>query len=278
MSIGVLKNGLGSLRNLHGLLASVRVGPRDLTAAVVTLQDDSDLLRVALGEVLPALNTKGLSAQCCKELGGFVEEALAQLSAEIEPLGNRSKISVAQRLRLEPVVLAAVTALGAALPLLEDLTLGCAARPGAPGLAELVHEPGPWETAPALGHFQAVHLHVPSSMEGVDLGVDVRTARSLISLSLSLVSNCSKHSAKTEKVSISAFTDPRSGTIYTTIAGDNSAAQGAAVPWRTYTKISPTRSCAEELARITSVKFKLQSSRRRVEIVWPGLAGLLDLA
>lgn len=275
MSIGVLKNGLGSLRNLHGLLASVRVGPRDLTSAVVELRNDCELLKSSLREVLPLLVSKGLSEHCGESLLQFVHGALEKLSQELLPLVSCSKLSVSQRLRLEPVVLAVVAVLEAAVPLLEDLTLGCAARVGAPGLAELVHEPGPWETAPALGHFRPVHLHVPGKLEGVDLGVDVRTARSLISLGLALVSTDGESQASSQdQACISVAVTACPGEVVTTIWVTTEPIQGAPVPWRTYARIEPTQCCALDLSRLSAVKFQHHESQQLVTLQWPGSSAL----
>lgn len=277
MGIGVLKNGLGSLRNLYGLLASIRVGPRELSGAVAALGEDCDSLHEALQAVEKQLLQQGVEPSCVLGVIGLAQRSVCQLAEARNSLVKGGRFSVAQRLRLEPEVGRAVAALEATVPLMENLCLACPARASAPALAEMVHEASQWGAGASLGRPQPVSLELSARAEERDLKVDLRTARSLVSLGVSLVAAHSDESARRDRlirmiVSQAQGPGQPEASICTTIVPGEMGDRGRRIEWMAYHCCEATLECSLELSRISRVHFSYNATVPRVEIRWPSVS------
>jgi hypothetical protein len=117
---GVLRDTLGSLRNLDQLVRSMRVGPRGLERAIPDVhsacQPTLEAVRTLVGLLEPALSEPGALAQ----LGSFVRERLTEVEQALSSASGQP-MTARHRLTLEQVLVRVLPELEAGKDLLELL-------------------------------------------------------------------------------------------------------------------------------------------------------------
>jgi hypothetical protein len=267
----VLRNALGSIRNLERSLRSIRVGPRALFAAVSAVHGDLADARVSVCALGQSLVSFGADAGCCDELSGYVGASLADLEAATGCVVAGGKLSVSQRLALEPALAAAAVDLEAALPLcalLHRTAQGVAAAPAPVGLLHRCNAQGPVIVA---------SLCLSAQAERGSLPVDLDSARMLLTLGVALVADRSPPgglSISFDAGSPDAGSGESSGaergrhrrptTVVRAESTTGEVVRVAAVP-----VAGATLRCAHAAALGLGVQLEFDADRRGVCIYWP---------
>jgi hypothetical protein len=184
IEIGMLRNGLGSIRNLELLIKSIKVGQKGLFAAVAAVHADcAPMIANAVG-LAQALADSGVEHACAERLSSALSTTLMDLENMLSGAVEAGRLSVAQRLRLERDLARCARELGSTLPLV--------------GLIERASRPPPTELTPAdLIHASSAEradqksvsvdrsLAPDSSQMG--LHVDLEAAKMLVAVGVALV-------------------------------------------------------------------------------------------
>jgi hypothetical protein len=181
--LGPLRNGLGSIQNLELLLGSIRVGQKDLFAAVAAVHSDCATMRASLGRLAPVLTEQGTDAECAEQLAHVLRRGVSELESALAPSVQAGRLSAARRLALEAQVARASSSLGALLPLVALLDRAAQSKPTEPAEVGWVHGSSAEGSAPA----RAGSFWVVPELVHQGLAVDLAAARLLIVIAAGLV-------------------------------------------------------------------------------------------
>jgi hypothetical protein len=184
IEIGMLRNGLGSIRNLELLIKSIKVGQKGLFAAVAAVHADcAPMIANAVG-LAQALAESGVEPACAERLSSALSTSLTDLESMLAGAVAAGRLSVAQRLRLERDLARCARELGSTLPLV--------------GLIERASRPPPAELTPAdLVHASSaeradqksvsVERSLAPEASNMGLRVDLEAAKMLVAVGVALV-------------------------------------------------------------------------------------------
>lgn len=296
IEIGMLRNGLGSIRNLELLIKSIKVGQKGLFAAVAAVHADcAPMIANAVG-LAQALADAGVERACAEGLSSALAESLTDLERMLAGAVEAGRLSVAQRLRLERDLARCARDLGSTLPLV--------------GLIERASRPPPAELTPADLVFASsaeradqksfsVERSLAPAASGMGLRVDLEVAKMLVAVGVALVVDGhirerQAHDApgrdgeerEAELLAGGGGLRPRlgfevqpDGALVTTVELGPAPEVGAVAPAagedRARVRIAALRissssvMCAEVAARSLGGRFEYHPSAHRVCIYWP---------
>jgi hypothetical protein len=271
-AVGVLRNGLGSIKNLELLIKSIKVGQKGLFAAVSAVHADCAPMiahAAALGESLTEL---GVDPRCAQRLSSALSLCLADLERMLASSVESGRLSTARRLELERDLARCARELSSTLPLVQLIERSFRPPPLELTPVELMHA-GDAERAdekrvavhvspPHVGHRESGHASISSS-------VDLEAGKALVALAVALVSE-----GTPEGLPCLAFEAPPGGAPLTRVwlAPRSSVPSGAGAQ---VVQIAAPRVsahsvlCAEVAARGLGAKFEYARDARRVCIYWP---------
>jgi hypothetical protein len=288
IEIGMLRNGLGSIRNLELLIKSIKVGQKGLFAAVAAVHADcAPMIANAVG-LAKALADSGVERGCAERLSNALSTSLTDLESMLATAVDAGRLSVSQRLKLERDLARCACELGSTLPLVS--------------LIERASRPPPDELTPAdLVHASSAERSDQKSVDvarrlspevaHVGLRVDLEAAKMLVALGVALVmdgvapdGNISGGSGSGGKPGAQprlGFEVQPGGALTTTVSLGPAAAAPHSEPAkgadgdRGSVRVSALRvstssvMCAEVAARSLGARFEYDRDAHKVCIYWP---------
>jgi hypothetical protein len=165
------------------LLGSIRVGQKDLFAAVAAVHADCATMRASLGRLAPVVTEQGTEVVCAEQLVYVLRRGVSELESALAPSVQAGRLSAARRLALEAQVARASSSLAALLPLVALLDRAAQSKPTEPAEVGWVHGSSAEVSAPA----RAGSLWVAPELVSQGLAVDLAAARLLIVIAAGLV-------------------------------------------------------------------------------------------
>lgn len=255
----MLRNGLGSIKNLELLLKSIKVGQKGLFAAVAAVHADcAPMIANARGlaESLPGV---GADAACAERLADLLTTSLTDLESVLAVAVQSGRLSVAQRLKLERDLSRSARDVAAALPLVGLLDRASRPRPLEPTPMELVHA----ASAERPEHKGVTaFLSLPASAAGRGASVDLDAAKALVALGVALVMEGDPAGQLQIALAVPAGEAP-----VTTIS--LGAGAGLRVRIAALRLLSPSVYCARAAAESLGGRFEYAPEAHRVCIYWP---------
>lgn len=259
LELGALKNGLGSIQNLELLLKSIRIGQKELFAAVAAVHADCAPMIASARELLVPLARVSGDAECAGRLTTVFADTLTNLEAVLDGAVQSGRLSVGQRLRLEGELSRAGRELCAGLRLVSLLERAARPRPAEATPIELVHAGG--TDRPEARSVEA-SVVLSDGGAGSGLGVDLDAAKLLVELAVALV--IEGQSERTVRVT---FTSSAGGNPVTRVT--LGAAKGARVKLGLHGLLGPSLSCGEAASRSLGGRFEYSPEAHRACIYWP---------
>jgi hypothetical protein len=295
IELGMLRNGLGSIRNLELLIKSIKVGQKGLFAAVSAVHADCAAMIADATALATALSEMGVDSSCAEGLSNALVTSLRDLESMLAGAVASGRLSVSQRLKLERDLSRSGRDLSATLPLVSLFERTCRPRPLELTPVELVHASSAERSEP-----NGISVYkVPSpSAAATSVSVDLEAAKALVAIGVALVIDgnpegrprlafelradgapVSVISLGPEKAAVAAPPrapaapsrdgSPRKG------VGQGSLAPGSFAPEAGHLHIMPLRLsgpsvlCAEVAARRLGGRFEYTREARRVCLYWP---------
>jgi hypothetical protein len=184
---GILRDGLGALRNLAELLRSPRVAPKSLSSVLPDVLEAFTPMRGALARLIDALGEAPPMAPGRSALEGFVLPRLALLEAAVREAAAKP-MSAATRLKLECAVGESACELDAARELLTLLERSASARSVSVNPTELVREAFASPPSSRATEQEGICVVMSSRADGLEMDTDPRVAMTLVALGAELVS------------------------------------------------------------------------------------------
>jgi hypothetical protein len=184
IEIGMLRNGLGSIRNLELLIKSIKVGQKGLFAAVAAVHADcAPMIANAVG-LAQALADAGVEHACAERLSSALSTSLTDLENMLSVAVRAGRLSVAQRLRLERDLARCALELGSTLPL-----VGLIERASRPPPAELTPADLIYASSAERADQKSVSVERSLAPEASQVGlhVDLEAAKMLVAVGVALV-------------------------------------------------------------------------------------------
>jgi hypothetical protein len=272
-AIGVLRNGLGSIKNLELLIKSIKVGQKGLFAAVSAVHADCAPMiahAAALGESLTEL---GVEPGCAQRLSSALSLGLVDLERMLASSVESGRLSTARRLELERDLARCARELSSTLPLVQLIERAFRPQPIELTPAELMHAGDPERADEKRVAVQLTSspnaAHREPGPSSISLSVDLEAGKALLGLAVALVIE-----GNPEGFPCLAFEVPPGGAPLTRVwlAPRSSARPGAGGP---VVQIAAPRIsahsvlCAEIAARSLGARFEYARDARRVCIYWP---------
>jgi hypothetical protein len=264
--LGVLRNGLGSIKNLELLIKSIKVGQRGLFAAVSAVHADCAPMiaqAVALGRGLSAL---GVEAGCSDRLSSALSLGLTDLERRLASSVEPGRLSTARRLELERDLARCARELGSTLPLISLIERASRPRPHELTPVEIVHA----SSAERSDEKRVPVYKLPSpSAEQYSLGVDLEAAKTLVALAVSLVSDGNPEGVPCLRFELQPPGIPVTRVWFAPAGGGESRAGVPTVHVASLRLSAQSVLCAEAAARGLGGRFEYARDTRRVCIYWP---------
>lgn len=296
IELGMLRNGLGSIRNLELLIKSIKVGQKGLFAAVSAVHADCAAMIADATALSAALSEMGVDASCAEGLSNALANSLRDLESMLAGAVQSGRLSVSQRLKLERDLSRSGRDLSSTLPLVSLFERTCRPRPLELTPVELVHASSAERSEP---NGIAVYKVPSPSAAATSVSVDLEAAKALVAIGVALVIDGNpeghprlgfelradgapvsvislgpeKALAAPSRAPVAAAPSrdgsPRNG------LGQGSLAPGSLAPDAGYLHIMPLRLsgpsvlCAEVAARRLGGRFEYTREARRVCIYWP---------
>jgi hypothetical protein len=280
IELGMLRNGLGSIRNLELLLKSIKVGQKGLFAAVSAVHADCAAMIADAVALSGALSEMGVDAGCAERLSNALATSLQELESMLAGAVESGRLSVAQRLKLERDLSRCGRELSSTLPLVSLFERTCRPRPLELTPVELVHA-----SSAERSEQKGVIVHkLPSpSAAATSLSVDLEAAKTLVAIGVALAIDGSPEGrprlgfelqSSGAAVSIISW-GPEKPSAGAAFLAPSSAGSSASLSDAGCLHIAPVRLsapsvlCAEVAARRLGGRFEYARDARRVCIYWP---------
>ncbi|HWO08407.1 MAG TPA: hypothetical protein VNN80_02975 [Polyangiaceae bacterium] len=259
VELGVLRNGLGSIRNLELLIKSIKVGQKGLFAAVSAVHADCASMIASVQGIARALAELGVEPGCAERLSSTLTSSLDDLEGMLAGAVDAGRLSVAQRLRLERDLARCARELGATIPLVSLIE-----RASWPHPSE--HTPLDFVYASSAERPDQKSVTVYKSPEldtsGHAVNVDLEAAKMLVALGVALLLD-----GKPEAHPQLGFElQPGSALVTTIRLGEPVGTRLAISALRL---AAPSMLCAEAAARSLGGRFEYDRGARGVCIYWP---------
>jgi len=279
IELGMLRNGLGSIRNLELLIKSIKVGQKGLFAAVAAVHADCAAMIADATALSGALSEMGVDASCAEQLSSALAQSLRELESMLAGAVESGRLSVSQRLKLERDLARSGRDLSSALPLVSLFERTCRPRPLELTPVELVHASSAERSDP---NGVAVRKLPSPSVANTSVNVDLEAAKTLVAIGVALVTDGTPEGRprlgfelQSDGVPVSVISlgpeKPRAAAPGST----SPAAPGALAADAGSLHIVPVRLsatsvlCAEVAARRLGGRFEYAREARRVCIYWP---------
>lgn len=269
LELGMLRNGLGSIRNLELLIKSIKVGQKGLFSAVTAVHADCAAMIADATALAASLSEMGVDAVCAERLSSALATSLRELESMLAGAVESGRLSVSQRLKLERDLARSGRELSSTLPLVSLFERTCRPRPLELTPVELVHA----SSAERSEQKSVAVYRVPSpSAATTSLNVDLEAAKTLVAIGVALVIDGNPEGRPRlgfelrdgVPVSVISLAPERAGAAPG--AGSQQAAPLHITPLRLS---SPSVLCAEVAARRLGGRFEYAREARRVCIYWP---------
>jgi hypothetical protein len=283
IELGMLRNGLGSIRNLELLIKSIKVGQKGLFAAVSAVHADCAAMIADAVALAAGLIEMGVEAGCAERLSSALAASLRELEGMLAGVVESGRLSVAQRLKLERDLSRSGRDLSSTLPLVSLFERTSRPRPLELTPVELVHA-----SSAERSEQKSVAVHkLPSpSAASTSLSVDLEAAKTLVAIGVALVIDGNPEgrprigfelqSGGAPVSVISLGPDkPAAAPPSAAPAAVSSRAPGALPADPACLQIAsvrlsaPSVLCAEVAARRLGGRFEYAPDARRVCIYWP---------
>lgn len=280
IELGMLRNGLGSIRNLELLIKSIKVGQKGLFAAVSAVHADCAAMIADAVALSGALSEMGVDAGCAERLSSALATSLRELEGMLAGVVESGRLSVSQRLKLERDLSRSGRDLSSTLPLVS--------------LFERTWRPRPLELTPvALVHASSaerseqksviVHKLPSPSAATTSLSVDLEAAKTLVAIGVALVLDGNPDGRPRlgfelqsggVPVSVISLGPEKPGVAGAPSGGSQAPPSGlpADPAWLHIAPVrlsAPSVLCAEVAARRLGGRFEYAREARRVCIYWP---------
>jgi hypothetical protein len=259
VELGVLRNGLGSIRNLELLIKSIKVGQKGLFAAVSAVHADCASMIASVQGITRVLGELGVESRCAERLSSVLSASIADLEGMLASAVDAGRLSVAQRLRLERDLSRCARELGAAIPLVSLIERASWPRPAESTPLEFVYASSADRSdEKGIGVYKSPGL----ATAGHAVSVDLEAAKTLVALGVALLLD-----ANPDAHPHLGLEERGGGALVTTI--------GLGEPVGTRLAISalrlsgPSLLCAEAAARSLGGRFEYDRDARGVCICWP---------
>lgn len=259
IELGVLRNGLGSIRNLELLIKSIKVGQKGLFAAVSAVHADCAPMIASAAGISRALSDLGVEGSCAERLSSALTGTLTELEGMLAAAVQAGRLSVSQRLRLERDLARCARELGATIPLVSLLERASRPHPSEHTPVDFIYE----SSAERSDQKSVLAYKSPSlDTAGRDLNVDLEAAKMLVALGVAHVldGNPDGHPQL-------GFEVHAGGGLVTTIRLGK--AEGTPVTLAALPVAPPSLLCAEVAARSLGGRFESERDARGVCIYWP---------
>jgi hypothetical protein len=284
IELGMLRNGLGSIRNLELLIKSIKVGQKGLFAAVSAVHADCAAMIADAVALSGALSEMGVDAACAERLSSALATSLRDLEGMLAGVVESGRLSVAQRLKLERDLSRSGRELSSTLPLVSLFERTCRPRPLELTPVELVHASSAERSEHSEQKSVLVHKLPSPSAASTSLSVDLEAAKTLVALGVALVLDGNPEGRprlafelQSGGVPVSVISlgpeKPSGSTPGNSTASH--APSGAPPADPACLHIAPVRLaassvlCAEVAARRLGGRFEYVREARRVCIYWP---------
>jgi hypothetical protein len=272
-AIGVLRNGLGSIRNLELLIKSIKVGQKGLFAAVSAVHADCAPMiahAAALGQSLTEL---GVDPCCADRLSSALSLSLADLERMLASSVDSGRLSTARRLELERDLARCARELSSTLPLVQLIERAFRPRPLELTPVELMHAGDPEradEKRVAVYVIPSPNAAPPDAAPAPHgLSVDLEAAKSLLGLAVALVIEGNPEGSPCLALELAPGAAPRTS-VWLAPSGAGRLGPGAPVVQIAAPRISAhSVLCAEVAAHNLGARFEYARDARRVCIYWP---------
>lgn len=256
--LGLLRNGVGSLKNLELLLKSIKVGQKGLFAAIAAVHADCAPMIASSAALGDALAATGVEASCSRCLENVLTASLRKLESALSRTVASKRLSVGARLELEGVIAASVRELGAALHL--ALLLNRTRQPRPPELTPVALLYGGSDSPERDG--VPVHMQLPQG--GCEMGINVHldVAQLLLAIGVGLCA----HGQRTQPVLVSFEHRPGHAPLTRITRGRG---PGPVLRLAAPSVVEPTLPCAQEGLRSLGGSFEYSAPEHRVCICWP---------
>jgi hypothetical protein len=259
VELGMLRNGLGSIRNLELLLKSIKIGQKGLLSAVTAVHADcAPMIANAIG-IAQTLVERGVDTGCAERLSSALSTSLTDLETMLAQAVESGRLSVAQRLKLERDLSHCARELGSTLPLVSLIERASGPRPAESTPVDLIHA-----SSAERGDQRAIGVYRgPEPREGAHaVQVDLEAAKTLVALGVALVTDGDPQGHPRLGFEVAA-----GGALVTTVElGD---AVGTRLTMPALRLSGPSALCAEMAARSLGARFEYLRDTRRVCIYWP---------
>jgi hypothetical protein len=280
IELGMLRNGLGSIRNLELLIKSIKVGQKGLFAAVSAVHADCAAMIADAVALSGALSAMGIDAACAERLSSALATSLRELEGMLACVVESGRLSVSQRLKLERDLSRSGRDLSSTLPLVSLFERTWRPRPLELTPVALVHA----SSAERSEQKSVIVRKLPSpSAATTSLSVDLEAAKALVAIGVALVLDGNPEGRARlgfelqsggTPVSVISLGPEKAGLAAPSGSG-SPAAPGAIPADPACLQIAPVRLsgpsvlCAEVAARRLGGKFEYAREARRVCIYWP---------
>lgn len=253
---GLVRDALGSLRNLEQLLKSIRVGPRALSAVIPDVHASCAPLLRAARELLAALRQHLPDPGAPDALEAFIVPRVGALEKSLAE-ARQGPINARKRLALEAAVAGAAQELDAAralIDLLEDALTGPAVRVD---LLELVRSAGRTPDRVENDDSATVKATLAAPQQNIELLVNPRLAMWLLGIGVQLMAD-----AGSPTIPHVELTAAECG-----LRVHRSPGTGESLFLAARLLIAPTLPCARAAAGLGGARFT--SDESACTILWP---------
>lgn len=279
IELGMLRNGLGSIRNLELLIKSIKVGQKGLFSAITAVHADCAAMIADALALSGSLTAMAVDARCAERLGNALATSLKDLESMLAGVVDSGRLSVAQRLKLERDLSRCARELSSTLPLVSLFERTCRPRPLELTPVELVHA----SSSERSEQKSVSVLKLPSpSAATTSLSVDLEAAKALVAIGVALVLEASPEGrprlgfelqSGEAPVSIISVGPEKPAALEATpkpFGGHTSPPVAPAFLHIAPVRLSaPSESCAEVAANRLGGRFEYTREARRVCIYWP---------
>jgi len=271
VEVGMLRNGLGSIRNLELLIKSIKVGQKGLFAAVAAVHADCAPMIANVAGVACALVELGVDAECAERLSSALRTSLTDLEHMLAGTVESGRLSVAQRLKLERDLSRCARELGSALPLVSLLERAAQPRPVELTPIELVHASSAERSDQKI---ITVYRDATPSPAGHGVHVDLEAAKMLVAIGVALVMDGHALEGHPDHHPRLRFEVQPGGALATILFLEErlerrAEPEGARLTVAALRLTAPSLLCAEVAARRLGARFDYARDARRVCIYWP---------
>jgi len=255
---GLVRDALGSLRNLEQLLKSLRVGPRALSAVIPDVHASCTPLLGATHELLEALRKQLPEPDAPDALEAFITPRVEALEKALAS-AQHGPINAKNRLALEAAVAGSAQELDAAralIDLLEDALGGPSVRVG---LLELVRSAARSKERADSDDTATVEATLATPPPSIELLVNPRLAMWLLGIGVQLMAD--ETSATLPHVSLTAA-ESECG-----LRVERGPGEGESMSVVRRVVITPTVPCARAAARLGGARLLHDEST--CTILWP---------